>query len=122
MRLVLPFIWLLIFSCVSNAEEMVKSINDPLLVKILAQSKMTDLNQLQPAVEKPLWLKIYRLSDDGENNCFPESHGICRYRYYLATSQLDDSPVSKAYYLGELGEITRYQWQATDEVDKASIS
>lgn len=115
--------WLFtLYSCASYSDEQVVKINEPLLVKILALSEVMDLNQLQKDVEKNLLVKVYKLPGSEENDCFPELHGICKYKYYLATSQLDDSPIINAYYLGELGEITAYTWAATNEIDTATIN
>lgn len=113
---------LAICSCATNAEERVEIINDPLLVSIMALSEVTDLNTLQNNIEKNLWVRVYRLPGSQENNCFPESHGICRYKYYISTSQLDDSPDINAYFIGELGEVDEYTWLSTAEVDTAIIN
>ena len=65
------------------------------------------------------FVKVYKLPNTVSNNCFPESHGICNYKYYMATSQLDDSPIINVYYLGVLGEIIDYKWEHTSSIDKA---
>lgn len=122
MKRIVLFYMLLIYSCISHSDQRVVSIDQPLLVEILALSEVTDLNQLQTNIEKNLWVKIYRLPGSQNNDCFPESHGVCKYRYYLASSQLDDSPVLKAYFIGELGEITHYEWLPADRIDTAIIN
>lgn len=121
MKITILFSLLILFSCAIHSEEQIKSINEPLLVNIMALSEVIDLNNLQKDIDKNLWVKIYKLPGSKINNCFPESHGICKYKYYLATSQLDDSPIINAYYLGELGEITNYKWVSTQEIDTAII-
>ncbi len=91
------------------------------MVSILASSNLTILNTLQKNIEKNLLVKVYEVPSTQENKCFPESHGICKYKYYLATSQLDDSPILNAYYLGEFGGIVEFKWKKTNEVDTAII-
>jgi len=110
-----------LYSCASYSDQQAVRIKNPLLANILALSEVTDLNKLQADIEKNLWVKIYKVPGSQDNDCFPESHGVCKYKYYLATSQLDDSPVVNSYYLGELGEITGYTWIPTDEIDTAII-
>jgi len=110
-----------ISSCVTNGQEKVKSLDDPLLIDILALGEVADLNALQKNIEKNLSVKVYKIPSKEENYCFPESHGICMYKYYLATSQIDDSPIVNAYYLGVLGEIVEYKWESTELIDTAII-
>jgi hypothetical protein len=121
MKIIVFFCLLTLYSCTSYSDQQVIGIKDRLLANILALSEVTDLNKLQADIEKNLWIKIYQVPGSQDNDCFPESHGVCKYKYYLATSQLDDSPVVNSYYLGELGEITGYTWVATDEIDTAII-
>lgn len=115
--LLLPFV----ISCNSNPSNEVKAITDKNIIELLIFSELTDLNELQADMDKGLWLKLYKVPNTEANKCFPESHGICNYKYYLATSQLDDSPIASAYYLGILGEIIEYKWQETDVIDTAKI-
>jgi len=96
MKKYIYFILLLTISCSSSSQVIVKKINDPMLAELLIFSELKDLNKLQSNIEKNLWLKLYKLPNTENNQCFPESHGICSYKYYLATSQLDDSPVINA--------------------------
>lgn len=113
---------MLVISSPSISQVLVKKINNPMLAELLILSELKDLNKLQPDTEKKLWVKIYKLPNTKNNKCFPESHGICDYKYYLATSQLDDSPITNVYYLGVLGEIIEYTWKYTDSIDKAIIN
>jgi len=122
MKKIICSIFLLSISCSSSSDILVEKIKDPVLVELLMFGDLKDLNKLQPNIEKNLWVKIYKLPDTGSNKCFPESHGICSYKYYIATSQLDDSPVINAYYLGSLGEIIEYKWNKTNSIDKAIIN
>ncbi len=122
MKKLIYTILLLSISCSSSSNILVQKIQDPVLAELLIFSELKDLNNLQPNIEKNLWVKVYKLPNTKPNKCFPESHGICSYKYYLATSQLDDSPTINAYYLGVLGEIIEYKWNQTSSIDKAIIN
>ena len=111
----------LVISCDSNSQENIRRISDSSVVELMIFGEVLDLNKLQENVEKNLWLKIYKVPNISDNECFPESHGVCDYKYYLATSQLDDSPLINAYYLGVIGEIIEYEWQETQNIDTAII-
>lgn len=121
MKPIILYSVLLLLSCSVNSAKKIESINNPLLVSILVNSKLANLNILQKNIEKNLLVKIYEVPSTEEDKCFPESHGICKHKYYLATSQLDDSPIINAYYLGEFGEIVEYKWEKTNELDTAII-
>ena len=122
MKNILYISLLLIISCTTHSEVVVKEIKDPIIPKLLMLSELVDLNNLQQNINKNLWVKIYKLPNTESNDCFPESHGICEYIYYMATAQLDDSPIINAYYLGVLGEIIEYKWVYTSVNDKAIIN
>lgn len=113
---------LLLISCSTHSEEKVEKLDNPLLVKIMAFGEMTDLNQLQESVDKKLWVKVFKVPSTKQNNCFPESHGVCEYEYYLLTSQFDESPIINAYSLGTYGELTDYEWEPVVSRDKAVIN
>ncbi len=121
MKLILICSILLLYSCSANSEPIIKKINDPFVVKIMASSEIIELNQLQRKIEKNLIVRVYKLSGSEENSCFPESHGICKYKYYIATSQIDENPIVNAYFIGELGEIIQYRWEKTNQIDTAII-
>jgi len=112
----------LVTAC-SAKQSNVTKISDTFLINFLVFSEMKDLNKTNDEIDKKLWIKLYKVPNKADNNCFPESHGVCSYHYYLATSQLDDSPIINAYSLGTYGEIVSTQWQSanTDE-EKAIIN
>jgi len=109
-------------SCSTQSQVAVKKIDNQEIVQLLIFSEQQDLNKLQLGFEKNLWVKLYKLPNTTDNKCFPESHGICNYIYYIATSQLDDSPIINAYNLGVLGEIVEIKWINTKDIDKAIIN
>jgi len=112
----------LLVSCSTYSEEKIEKLDNPLLVKILAFGELTDLNQLQKNIDKEMWVKIYKVPSTKKNDCFPESHGICEYEYYLVTSQFDEKPTINAYSLGTFGEFTDYKWEPAMSADKAVIN
>ncbi len=115
-------ILLLIVSCSTQSQIVIKKIDNKELVELLIFGELHDLNKLQSDIEKQLWVKLYKLPNSEDNKCFPESHGVCNYKYYIATSQLDDSPTINAYNLGTLGEIIEIHWEKSLETDKAIIN
>ena len=115
------FLLLFVISCDSDSSNEVKKVTDKNIVELLVFSEVTDLNKIQADKEKGLWIKLYKVPNRELNDCFPESHGVCNYKYYIATSQLDDSPITNAYSLGVLGEIIEYTWQDTNSLDTARI-
>jgi len=116
------FSLLLLVSCSTHSEDKIEKLDNPLLVRILAFGELTDLNQLQKSVDKELWVKVYKVPSTKMNDCFPESHGICEYEYYLVTSQFDENPIINAYFLGTFGEFTNYEWKPVTSTDKAIIN
>ena len=112
----------LLVSCSTHSEEKIEKLDNPILVRILAFGELTDLNQLQKNIDKELWVKIYKVPSTKKNNCFPESHGICEYEYYLVTPQFNENPTINAYSLGTFGEFTDYKWEPATSSDKAVIN
>ena len=115
-------ILLLLASCSTQSQVVIEKIDNKEFVEFLIFGEQHDLNKLQPDIEKKLWVKLYKLPNTEINECFPGSHGVCNYKYYIATSQLDDSPIIMAYALGSLGEIIAINWELTQGVDEAIIN
>lgn len=109
----------IVFSATAGDKTTIKKIADRVMVKVLALGEVRDLNKIKTSFEKNRWIKIYQVPSNEPADCFPESHGVCQYEYYLATSQLDDSPAVNAWSLGRLGEVVGYKWIKTEEVDTA---
>ena len=122
MKTIFYFLLFLMVSCVSSSDEEATKLKDKNIIELLIFGEPIDLNKIQIEKEKGLWLKLYKVPNTEHNDCFPESHGICNYKYYLATSQLDDSPIINAYYLGVLGEVVDYSWQDLALTDVAKIN
>lgn len=90
------------------------------LKEAMAYGTMTDLNKLTPGTEKDLSVRLYQVPAMGEN-CFIETHGICRYRYYLSVSTFDEQPETNVFKLSHTGEVTGIAWRAEDKIDYAEI-
>lgn len=110
----------LISACAAKPSN-IEKIADPLLTNLLVFGEVKDLNKISNDIEKNLWVKLYKVPSRVDNNCFPESHGICSYDYYLTTSQIDDSPIFNAYSLGTYGELLEPQWQKTNSDEEKAI-
>ena len=111
----------IVLSAFASDKVDIKTVTDTDMARVLALSEVMDLNKIKTPFEKNRWVKMYKVPGVGPVDCFPESHGICQYEYYLATSQIDDSPAVNAWNLGRLGEIIDYKWIKTEEVDSAII-
>lgn len=122
MKNILYILLILVIPCASSSNESITKLTDKDMIELLIFGELKDLNQIRTDKEKKLWLKIYQVPNREDNDCFPESHGICDYKYYLATSQFDDSPLINAYSLGVLGEVIEYNWQESQSIDTAIIS
>jgi hypothetical protein len=91
------------------------------MIKILALSNMIDLSKMDEDIDKDLLLRVYEVPVLEENDCFPESHGVCTYDYYISVSQYDEDPEYNVFKIGTLGQITKFKWKKTDQPDTAKI-
>lgn len=95
------------------------SINDE-LQNALALGEIKELNQLDTKIDKQLLLRLYR-SPLYQEDCFKETHGVCRYTYFLSVSTYDEYPVTNIYKLKTQGEIISIRWENTTMVDTAKL-
>jgi hypothetical protein len=110
---------LFFLACSSNAEN--NGITNAEMKKILALSNVVDLNELDKHIEKNLLIKVYEVPVLEENDCFPESHGVCKHDYYVSVSQFDEYPEYNVFKIGTFGQITNFKWKKTDKPDTAEI-
>ena len=96
-----------------------KSINNE-LQSALAFGAIEELNKLDPKIEKQLLLRLYR-SPLYVENCFQETHGICKYTYFLSVSTFDEYPETNIYQLKTKGEITKITWHTENKADSAKL-
>jgi hypothetical protein len=107
------------FACSSNADD--KGISNKEMKKILALSNMIDLSKMDKDIDKDLLLRVYEVPVFEENDCFPESHGVCTHDYYISASQYDEDPEYNVFKIGTFGQITKFKWRKTDQPDTAEI-
>lgn len=111
MRLSLFIVFLLLSSCASY---------NPDFSKAVSYGEIQELNNYSPDVDKSLFIRLYQSPvDDGD--CFLETHGVCRYKYFLTVSTYDEHPEINVFELRKTGEITNIEWLPDDRVDSATI-
>lgn len=93
---------------------------DSELTKAMSFGEITDLNGYSKDIEKSLFVRLYR-SPVYKENCFKETHGICKYQYFLSVSTFDEYPDIAIYKLPEQGEIKEIHWSKSSETDTAII-
>ena len=112
---------LFVFLNITFARDPILNSSPTPFIDILAVGEKISLNTINTNFDKQLSINLYALPSKQANNCFPESHGICQYEYYVTSSQLDDSPINNLYFLGTLGEVFSYQWEVSNQIDTAII-
>ena len=104
-----------LFLTACNKSELPQDIRE-----ILAFGTMTELNKVDPEIEKDLLVRLYKLPKF-EENCFVETHGICKYQYYLSVSTFDEYPDTNVYKLSHTGEISSITWIKESKSDYVEI-
>lgn len=120
-KILLPYIVLvtLLFACEANVKA--DGMTTKELKKVLALSNFIDLNLIETNFEKDLILRVFEMPVTEQNDCFPESHGVCNYDYYLSVSQQDEYPDFNVFKIGRFGQIISYKWIREDKPDYAEI-
>lgn len=120
-KILLPYIVLvaLLFACEANIKS--DGMTTKELKKVLALSNFIDLNLIKTNFEKDLILRVFEMPVTEQNDCFPESHGVCSYDYYLSVSQHDEYPDFNVFKIGRFGQIISYQWIREDKPDYVEI-
>ena len=90
------------------------------LQNALAFGEIKELNQLDTKVDKQLLLRLYR-APLHQKGCFKETHGVCRYTYFLSVSSYDEYPETNIYKLKNQGEIISIDWENTTTIDTAKL-
>jgi len=111
----------MIFFFAFSADAKENFISNKEIRKILVFSNMVDLNKLDTTIEKKLVIRVFEVPVSEENDCFPESHGVCAYDYYISASQFDEQPEYNVFKIGTFGQITKYIWKKTSKLDTAEI-
>jgi hypothetical protein len=113
MRILLVLIAILLTACSNGISKDLEN--------ALAFGTIRDLNDLNPEVGKDLYIRLFE-SPIYEANCFKETHGVCRYKYFLSVSTFDEYPETNLYELDNTGEIIEVKWLNEEKVDHAELS
>ena len=90
------------------------------LKNALAFGERQELNEYSPNIDKQLLVRLYS-SPIYEENCFIETHGTCKYNYFLSVSTFDEYPETNIYKLKNKGEIIEVNWKHTDDIDSVEL-
>lgn len=122
MKSIYPLVAAIVISaCTSTNSSVRSSLDVDLLEKLLAYDVTTELNTLDPEIEKNLFLRLHEIpTDNGE--CYIDTHGVCQYAYYLSVATFDEQPITGLYRLTTKGKLTKASWVASNTTDYAAIS
>lgn len=91
------------------------------LQNALAFGEITELNEYNPEIDKQLLVRLYS-SPVNKENCFIETHGTCKYKYFISVSTLDEYPETNIYKLQTEGEISDINWVDNSDIDLAELN
>ena len=91
------------------------------LQNALAFGDIKELNEYSSEIDKQLLIRLYS-SPAYKENCFIETHGACKYRYFISVSTFDEYPETNIYKLQTEGEITDISWVHTSDIDSAELN
>lgn len=80
----------------------------------MAYGRLIELNRFTPKVDKNLLLRLYETPKAGES-CRVESGAVCKYKYLLTVSTMDEYPEVKVQPLVLEGQFISAEWKATTE-------
>lgn len=118
MKILLFTTMIFLVACSNTAVKHDLDINE--LSTVMAYGTMKELNDLDPDIEKDLLVRLYQSPILGEN-CFIETHGVCRYNYYISVSTFDEFPESNIFRLKMIGEVTETHWMKENKYDYVEI-
>lgn len=82
----------------------------------MAIGKVIELNDMAPDVDKDLYVRLFQIPVTGED-CFVETHGICRYEFYLTVSTFDEYPEVNVFKLESKGVLAYVKWLPEERYD-----
>jgi hypothetical protein len=91
------------------------------LQNALAFGDIKELNEYSVEIDKQLLIRLYS-SPIHKENCFLETHGTCKYKYFISVSTFDEYPETNIYKLQNEGEITDINWIDTSDIDSAELN
>jgi len=90
------------------------------LKEAMAYGTLIELNDRNNDIEKNLLVRLYQVPINN-GDCFIETHGVCKYQYYISVSTFDEYPEVNVFKLGVYGEIISAKWMNVKEYDYAEI-
>lgn len=115
MRIALLMLTAFMTACDGGAREMPAD-----LKAAMAYGTMLEVNKSHPNKDADLLVRLYQVPAADES-CFVETHGVCRYRYYVTVSTFDEQPEVNVFTLSHEGEVTAVAWQVEDKQDYVEI-
>ncbi|TLX49819.1 hypothetical protein CWC31_15250 [Pseudoalteromonas ruthenica] len=88
--------------------------------KAVSFGVVTEVNDYSNQVDKSLYVRMYQ-APVYEEQCFIETHGVCKYQYYLSVATFDEYPQTNLFTLTHQGEVTDINWLSNDEIDTATL-
>ena len=89
---------LLLTACSHSVVKYNVDVNE--LSTAMAYGTIKDLNDIDHKIEKDLLVRLYQVPILGEE-CFVETHGICRNNYYISVSTYDEYPETNVFKLND---------------------
>lgn len=111
MKLLLLFFTIVVSGCVSLNND---------LQNAIAFGDIHELNSYSPNIDKSLLVRLYS-SPEFKENCFVETHGVCKYNYFLSVSTFDEHPETNIYRLKTEGEFVSVNWKKSEDIDTAEL-
>ncbi len=90
------------------------------LWRAISYGEISEVNGYSSEIEKSLYVRMYQAPIYNED-CFVETHGICKYKYYLSVSTFDEYPEVNLFELRHQGEVVDIRWLENKDVDSATI-
>jgi len=94
--------------------------NNKQVKEAMAYGTLTELNKFDEHIEKELLIRLYEVPNNSIN-CFVETHGICKYEYFLSVSTFDEYPEVDVFKLSISGKILNTAWIVVEQPDYAEI-
>jgi hypothetical protein len=104
-----------------GAEKVDEKVTDSkLLAKILTQSKIMFINELNKKIEKRHIVRIFKLPYLDDNQT--ETELISGYDVYIGVCEFDEDPEFNVFHIGRLGEIKQIIWAKSFFDGKRDVS
>ena len=112
---VLLTLTILLTACSNHADKMVKNLHNA-----MAYGTIKELNELTSDKNQDLLVRLYQTPQPG-SDCFIETHGVCKYKYFISASTFDEYPDANVYELKNTGEIISIEWIEENKHDYSEL-